>query len=206
MRTSKPCSTISYNSVDFLQRKLDDLIRRGFIDFYAFVEHLPEEDEEKKHKHLYLFPSKLVDTNQIRDELKEFDSNNPLKPLGCLPFQSSKFADWYLYILHDTAYLTSKGQARKYHYTDDDIISSDHDYFNELKHTIDWSKINTLGSVVQAAESGISFAEWIKSAPVSLLSVRSAQFIFEQVQKGADFNRAGRFTHTPIDDDGVIDE
>ena len=206
MRTSKPCSTISYNSIEFLQRKLDDLIRRGFIDFYAFVEHLPEEDEEKKHKHLYLFPSKLVDTNQIRDELKEFDPNNPTKPLGCLPFQSSKFADWYLYILHDSAYLTSKGQARKYHYTDDDIISSDSDYFNELRHTIDWSKINTLGQVVQAAESGISFSEWIKNSPVSLLSVRSAQFIFEQVQKGADFNRNGRFTHTPVDDDGVIDE
>ena len=206
MRTSKPCSTISYNTGDFLQRKLDELIRRGFIDFYAFVEHLPEEDEEKKHKHLYLFPSKLIDTNQIRDELKEFDPKNPTKPLGCLPFQSSKFADWYLYIVHDTAYLTSKGQARKYHYTDDDIIASDSDFFNELRHTIDWSKINVLGQVVQAAESGIPFSEYIKQSPVGLLGVRSAQFIFEQVQKGADFNRAGRHTHTPVDDDGVIDE
>ena len=206
MRTSKPCSTISYNTGEFLQRKLDDLIRRGFIDFYAFIEHLPEEDEEKKHKHLYLFPSKLVDTNQIRDELKEFDPNNPTKPLGCLPFQPSKFADWYLYIVHDSAYLTSKGQARKYHYTDEDIIASDSDFFNELRHTIDWSKINVLGQVVQAAESGISFAEYIKSSPVGLLGVRSAQFIFEQVQKGSDFNRAGRYTHTPVDDDGVIDE
>jgi len=206
LRTSKPCSTISYNTGETLQRKLDELVRRGFIDFYAFIEHLPEEDEEKKHKHLFLFPSKLLDTNQIREELKEFDPNNPTKPLGTLPFQSSKFADWYLYIVHDTAYLTSKGQARKYHYTDDDIIASDSDFFNELKHTIDWSKINVLGQVVQAAESGISFGEYIKSAPVGLLAVRSAQFIFEQVQKNEGFSRSGRVTHTPIDEDGVIEE
>lgn len=207
MRTSKPCSTISYNTDDFLKRKLDDLIRRGFLDFYAFIEHEPEEDEEKKHKHLYLFPSKLVDTNQIREELKEPDLNDITKPpLGCMPFQSSKFADWYLYILHDTAYLTSKGQARKYHYTDEDIITSDKDFFNEQKHTIDWSKINLLGQVIEAAKSGITFAEFLQSTPISLLGVRSAQFVFDEVQKGAAFNRAGRQTHTPVDDDGVVQE
>lgn len=207
MRTSKPCSTISYNSDDFLKRKLDDLIRRGFLDFYAFVEHLPEEDEEKKHKHLYIFPSKLVDTNQIREELKEPDLNDITKPpLGCMPFQSSKFADWYLYIRHDTAYLASKGQARKYHYTDEDIITSDKDFFNELKHTIDWSKINQLGQIIEAAKSGMSFEDFIEAYPVPLLAVRSAQFVFERVQKNIPFDRAGRQTHTPIDEDGVVQE
>ena len=132
MRTSKPCSTISYNTAEFLTRKLNDLIKRGHIDFWCFIEHEPEEDEEKKHKHLYIFPSTLIDTNQLREELKENDVNNPLKPLGCMPFQSSKFADWYLYVVHDSSYLSSKGQARKYHYKDDDIIRSDNAVFNPL--------------------------------------------------------------------------
>lgn len=207
MRTSKPCSTISYNSAEFLSRKLNDLMKRGHIDFWAFIEHLPEEDEEKKHKHLYIFPSALLDTNQLREELKENDVNNPLKPLGCMPFQSSKFADWYLYVIHDSSYLASKGQSRKYHYKDDDIIRSDSDFFNEQKHTIDWSRINILGGVIEAAKSGMSFAEYIQTSPLSLLSVRSAQFVFEQVQNARPLERSGRTTHTPvIDEDGVIVE
>lgn len=198
MRTSKPCSTISYNSAEFLERKLNELVTRGFVDFWAFAEHLPEEDEEKKHKHLYIFPSKLLDTNQLRDELKEYDPTNPLKPLGCMPFQSSKFADWYLYVLHDSGYLSSKGQSRQYHYTDKDIINSDADFFNELRHTIDWSKINQLGQVVQAAQSGMSFGEFVRSGNLSLLSVRAAQFVFEQVQSPqGSLDRSDRSTHTP---------
>lgn len=197
MRTSKPCSTISYNSSDFLKRKLDELVNRGFLDFWAFIEHMPEEDEEKKHKHLYLFPSHLLDTNQLRDELKEFDEANPLKPLGVMPFMSSKFPDWYLYVIHDSSYLAGKGQMRKYHYQDNEIINSDADFFNELKHQIDWSKINVLGQVIQAAESGMSFGEYVKTANVSLLSVRSAEFVFEQIQKGSSLNRNGGVSHTP---------
>ena len=44
MKTSKPFSTISYNTADFLSVKLNDLVNRRKIAFWAYVEHLPEED------------------------------------------------------------------------------------------------------------------------------------------------------------------
>ena len=39
MRTSKPFSTISYNTEDYLTAKLDELVTTRKIEFYAFIEH-----------------------------------------------------------------------------------------------------------------------------------------------------------------------
>ena len=213
MRTTRPFSTISYNTKGFLKTKLDDLVRRHKIDFYAFVEHQPEADEKgKSHIHLYIEPTSAIDTAQFLDEFLEIDlSDITKKPLRCRPCRSSKFDDWYLYSLHDSAYLASKGQTREYHYTDDDIVVSDEDDFIDLKHHIDWSKINTLGKVIQAAEEGVTFKEFIKTNPVNMLSVRSVQFVFDQFQKSFEYpERAGRSTHSPkepkFDSDGVLIE
>lgn len=198
MRTTKPFSTISYNTDSFLKLKLDDLTRRHVIEFYCFIKHEPEEDEKKAHIHLYVEPSSHIDTVQFVNEFSEVDLKNPLKPLGCLRCQSSKFADWYLYAIHDSAYLSSKGQSRKYHYNDDDLVKSDDDVFLDLKHHIDWSKINTLGKVLQAAQDGQTFEEFIIQNPVPLLSVRSVQFVFERVQNQLHTtDRNGSSTHTP---------
>lgn len=209
MRTTKPCSTISYNTDDFLTVKLNDLIRKGHIDFWAYIKHHAEEDETKDHKHLLIYPSKLLDTNQLKEELLEPDFNNLTnKPLGCMPFRSSKFPDWYLYVLHDSGYLANKGQKRKYHYTDSDIVCSDTDFLIELKHLIDWSKINILGQVVQAAESGLTWGEYLKSANLSLNQIFGAKQVFEAVNGNADgLDRNGRYSHSPkFDDDGVLIE
>ena len=43
MKTTKACSTISYNSLDFLKDKLDQLVQRRYISFYAFVKHYAED-------------------------------------------------------------------------------------------------------------------------------------------------------------------
>lgn len=211
MRTSKPCSTISYNTAEFLAIKLKELQRKGFIDFWCYIEHHPEDDENKEHKHLFIMPSKLIDTNQIREELNELDPENLLdKPLGVMPFRSSKFADWYLYSLHDTAYLASKGQTRKYHYTDSDLVCSDTDYFVELKHQIDWSKINILGRVIQAAENGQSFSDFLKTTNIPIQQFYNAQRAFDYFYHSDDLDRNGRLTHTPkdikADADGVIED
>lgn len=208
MRTSKPCSTISYNSAEFLELKLNDLVRKRHIDFWAYLEHEPEEDEKKKHKHLLIYPGKLLDTNQLKEELEELYMDNLVgKPLGVMPFRSSKFADWFLYVIHDTSYLASKGQKRKYHYKDSDIVCSDTDFLAELKHTIDWSKINTLGQVIQAAEQGMSFIEFVKSTNLPLQQIGYASKVFELMSCPETY-RDDRFTHTPIepkiDADGVI--
>ena len=168
MKTSKAFSTISYNTEGFLKATLDRLVNTRKLDFYAFVEHYPEDDETKRHKHLFLVPNGKVDTDQVREELLEVDLSEPLKPLGCMPCKSSKFADWYLYSLHDAGYLASKGQTRRYHYQKGDFVVSDADYFNEEIHTIDHTKYNRFNELKRAIDEGRSFADVLASGIVPL--------------------------------------
>lgn len=179
MRTSKAFATISYNSTDFLKLKLGELVERGILDFWAFVDHLPEIDEKKSHKHLYCVPSKLFECSTLIEYLKEIDLNNPNeKPLTCIACRSSKFGDWFLYACHDSAYLASKGQARKYHYTIDDFVVSDADYFNELRHQIDMSKLNRMQRLVEAVHNGETFQSLVASGqiPIQLINQYSMAF------------------------------
>lgn len=162
MRTSKPFSTISYNTDEYLTAKLDELMTKRKIEFYAFIEHLPEDDETKKHKHLLIIPNGTINTDQVQDYLTELDPTNlDGKPLGCIMFRSSKFGDWYLYALHDVGYLAQCGQSRKYHYTQADFKVSDSDYLRELTHTIDYSPYNRFTQIRQAAEDGIAFSQLV---------------------------------------------
>lgn len=48
MRTSKPISTISYNTLPFLKEKLDDLVNNQVLEFYFFIWHHAEDDEAGK--------------------------------------------------------------------------------------------------------------------------------------------------------------
>ncbi len=106
MNTRSPIATISYNTNSFLIKELNSLIADKLIEFWAFVEHLPEEDEKKIHKHLYVVPSSTIDTFRINERLSELDIQNPnLPPLGCIRWVHSKFVDWYLYAIHDRDYL-----------------------------------------------------------------------------------------------------
>lgn len=168
MKTSKPFSTISYNSDDFLEYKLNELVRKRVLEFWAFVNHLPEDDQEKAHKHVYLVPNGRCDTDQLKDELLEVDPGKPDKPLGCIRFKSSTFADWYLYALHDTAYLALKGQARRYHYTQDDIWRSDSDYLFEEVHEIDYSKLNRFSTIRDAVDRGEDFGDFVDRGQVPI--------------------------------------
>lgn len=158
MRTSKPFSTISYNTDAFLQAKLDELVQAGVLDFWVYVNHLPEKDETKSHKHLFCVPSRLYDTASFCEYLKELDIAKPdKKPLGCIACHSSKFGDWFLYSCHDKYYLASKGQSRSIEYQLKDFVSSDDDYFNELRQTCDLAKLNRMHIIIDAIEKGQSF-------------------------------------------------
>lgn len=103
VRTTKPISTISFNTPDYLAVKLSELTQAKILSFWAFIPHLPEDDEggKKEHIHVYIEPSKMVQTDDIRHELRQPDPNQPNMLLGCLPFKSSNFGNWYLYGLHD---------------------------------------------------------------------------------------------------------
>lgn len=189
-------STISYNTEDFLIEKLNYMLDHNIIDFWAYIYHYKEEDEEKDHIHLYVVPSQLIDSNQFNREFVEFVEGEKLPRKNRPWVPSSKFDHWFLYIIHHAGYLASKGQSRKYHYSIDDVMRSDSVYLLDKVHQIDWTKINPLGSVIEAAKSGISFAEFLQKSNLNILQVRSAQFVFEQVQ-GGQLNRNGRLTHTP---------
>lgn len=86
MRTTKPISTISFNSREYLALKLHELQKSGRISFWAFVEHQPEDDEagKKVHNHVFVIPSKMLQTDDLREELKEYDPEHPDKPKAVL--------------------------------------------------------------------------------------------------------------------------
>lgn len=144
MQTSKPISTISYNSKKFLNSKLQEYVTSGSVEFWCYIEHEPEEDELKAHIHLLVIPNKRIDTGVLKEDLKEVDPKNPDKPLGVTIFCPSKVDDWFLYNMHYKPYLDAKLLERKFHYTKDAFVCSDVDAFTELfKHAFSESQFVT---------------------------------------------------------------
>lgn len=130
MRTSKPISTVSYNSPDYLRAVLDRLVESGLLTAWAYIYHQPEEGERKVHAHVFLEPSKQVQTDDLRKLFAEPDPSGNPKSLGCMPMRKSELTNWWLYGLHDPGYLARKGERREYVYQRSDIVTSDDDYFD----------------------------------------------------------------------------
>ena len=196
MRSARPFSTISYNSESFLRSKLEELINEGILDFWAFIDHAPEEDELKAHKHVYFIPSSIVHTDYIKKYLQEYDEKNPDKPLGVTIFSSSKFDDWYLYGCHDKAYLASKGQSRKHQYVKSQFVTSDIDHFGELIRCVDRSKYIGLERVVDAVVNGMQFADMVRLGQVPIQLINQYKYAYDCIAQSTT-QRAGRETHTP---------
>lgn len=173
MRTTKPIATISFNTPDFLKLKLNELLKAGRLSFWAFIVHKPEDDEggKKVHCHLYVEPSKMLQTDDLKAELKEYDPDHPDTPRGCISFNSSKFDPWYLYALHDKRYLASKGQSRKFHYEHDNIVSSDDDDLIFKARSIDMISLSPYADMEDAQRQGLSFAEYFRRGTVPLPQV-----------------------------------
>ena len=140
MNTSKPISTISYNSENFLLSRLCEYGK--LLSFWAAIRHTGEDDEggAKDHWHIYAEPSKRFQTDSLH--FSEPDPLHPDKPLRCMSWRSSAFADWYLYVLHDPSYLCSKGLIRKYHYKHSDFVTSSDDELNMLAKSINRLKVS----------------------------------------------------------------
>ena len=200
MKTSKPFSTISYNTADFLTVKLNDLVNRRKLAFWAYVEHLPEEDEKKAHKHLYIVPNGQINTDEVLlDILVEYDPTHPEKPLGCINPKSSKFYDWYMYSIHDVDYLSSKGQSRKYHYRREEVACSDTDYLNEEIHQMDMSKLSKVKALNEAIRDGVPFEELLMRGQIPVQQVYAFQKTYGMLQTYTFRN--GRDTHQNVDED-----
>ena len=199
MKTSKPFSTISYNSNDFLTLKLDDLVHRRKIAFYAYVHHLREDDETKEHKHLYIVPNGQVNTDEVLDYLLEYDATHPDKPLGCIPCHSSKFTDWFLYSSHDKDYLASKGQSRRFNYQKKEFHVSDADYFNEEIHRMDLSHLTKIKALRTAVENDVPFEEMLMNGQIPVQQVYAYRQAYDTISGYLDrTERGGRTSHQII--------
>lgn len=206
MKTSKPFSTISYNSVEFLNLKLTDLVNRNILSFYTFVYHYAEADEKKDHIHLIMFPNGQIQTDTLKAYLRELNPNDPTAPpLGVMPFNSSKWSDWFLYSSHDTAYLASKGQTRQYHYTEEDFYSSEPDYLHEMIHTIDRSRYAKTLEFVQSVQEGTPFTDLVLQGKIPAPQFGQWRAMYDYLNSATAY-RSGRTTHTPKPLPNAFDE
>ena len=184
--------------------KLRELTRAGIITFWCFIHHLPEDDEggKKEHNHVYIEPSHLLQTDDLRSQFEEFDPDKPDKPRGCLSFSSSKFADWYLYGLHDPRYLAMKGQSRKYHYHADDMCPSDEDELIFRVKSIDLLSLSRFSDMEDAQSQGLTYPEYFArgTVPIQQVKVFEAAWNTLLANKKKFTYRNGRKNH-PMDVD-----
>lgn len=201
MRTTKPISTISYNTAEYLYLKLSELKANKIISFFAFIQHKAESDEggKKDHIHLFIEPAKMLQTEDLRQEFLEPNGEDPTKPLGCIAFHSSKFDDWCLYSLHDSRYLAMKGQAREYHYFYDEILSSDADDLNYRYRSIDLLSLSVYADMQDAINQGVTMHEYFARGVVPMANVRNFTLAWELL-KANKVERNGRAGHEPSSD------
>lgn len=170
MKTRREISTISYNTVEFLTYKLNDLLDRHIISFWSFITHYPEEDEKKEHHHVYMRPNGQLDTMDLQLEFRELDPNNPKKPKGCIDFHVSKIDDWIPYNEHNPTYLAFKFESRKYHYNKSNFYTSDPDtfdfYYHQAFYCSDWAK--EIARLQKINDPNVSPAELVRSGVIPL--------------------------------------
>lgn len=200
MRTTKPISTISYNSPLFLALKLEELRKAKVITWWAYIPHIAEDDEQgkKDHIHVYVEPARMLQTEDLREELREPDSEHD-KPLGCLSWESSKFDHWYMYVLHDKRYLASKGQSRRYSYRHDDIVTNDDDELLHKARRIDHLSLSPYGDMLDAIQHGLTWPEYFARGTVPLPQLNAFEKAWGLlVAQRTDRN--GRSGHDDVED------
>ena len=196
MRTTKPISTVSFNTDEYLELKLRELQKAKIISFWAFIHHLPEDDEggKKHHCHVYMEPSKMLQTDDVKEHFWEYDPENPNKPLGCISFRASKFDDWYLYAIHDPAYLARKGMSRKYHYKHEDVKSSDPDDLLYRVRMINRVAVSPYSAMQEAIQNGLTWQEYFSRGTVPIPQIRQFEAAWYMLLNHTT-NRAGRENH-----------
>ena len=194
MKTTKSISTISYNSTSYLIGTLNDLVKSKKVTYWCFIYHkaepTPDEAGLKAHHHVYIEPSKLIQTDDIVDALKEIDFNHPDKTLGCMPFRTTKrFGDWYLYALHDRRYLSLKNQSRHFHYTSDDIKTNNPEYLAYLVYNIDMSEISPYDVMYEYITKGILFTDYVRDMHISPLHASQYKKVWDYMISDTYCNR-----------------
>ena len=167
MATSKPISTISYNTEEFLKEKLNELYEQHIIQAYMYIKHIGE-GGDKDHIHLRIEPNKRIDPMDIRTILTEYirepGNEEVYKPTTVRPFRPSKEEDWFLYAIHDPQYMKIKyanDKLEKLPYQDSNIITSpDYDLRVAMLRARQYLN-NTSANVLKQIEEGKSARELI---------------------------------------------
>lgn len=132
MITRSPFGFISYNSRKFLKSVLETFIDEGKFFRCACWYH-ESTGEEKNHFHCWVEPAVQIDTATIVDRFVEIDEEtNTTQSIAILPHCSSKWNDAYLYGIHNSDYLVSKGLFRE----NVNIVSDMHIYLGDFKTDI----------------------------------------------------------------------
>lgn len=185
MATSKPISTISYNSPEFLVARLEALASAGAFSSWFFIEHLAEAKDEtpgKAHIHLLICPNKRIDLVKLQQEFKEVQPKG--KPLGVMPFRNAKVNDWILYALHDTDYLISKGLKREYRYLPEQMICSDADYFMALLCEARQELLTTpQRAIKEAVLNSESFEQLLDSGRIGINQVHNSAIMYDALKR-----------------------
>lgn len=183
--TTKTISTISFNTQEYLVSRLNSLVKADIIVYWLAIKHFPEEDETKEHFHVLIEPNGKVNLSDLRRELQELDPKRPDKPLGCLPFNVTKdLGDWVLYAEHDEDYLLEKGEARKYHYSQEEILRSDDDIFEHILHSFNKSDYTKGANIIKAICEGADAFELVRNGTIKLSEwyrYRGAYFDIKEV-------------------------
>lgn len=193
MQTTKLISTISFNSPEFLQGKLCDLVSQGVIEYAHWIFHEPEEDELKAHAHIVLKPNRRLDTSALANEFKESVPGEKLSR-GILPFKPSKMRDWVLYAVHDLAYLLTKNQTRKLHYDKAAILSTEPDLLEEDWREAHEGEDTRMRQVIELAENGVSFHDMLKMGLIPINHMFQYREVVDQFFNPST-SRAGREGH-----------
>lgn len=183
MRTSKPISTVSYNTPAFFEGTCDRLLKSKIISFYAFIVHKGEDDEsgKKDHIHAYFELSKTVQTDDLKEMFIEPDPTNT-KPLCCLNFRPSKFAEWYQYGLHDPYYLMQKGMERKFSYKHEDIITSSEEELHALSYDVVGKPSHNLYNIIERCVSlGMPFNEIVAHGFIPPMLLGAGQVFYSNL-------------------------
>lgn len=206
MKTSKPISTISYNSPDFLRNKINEWKSKGFIEYGMWIKHLPDEDNKKIHYHVFLKPAKLIQTMELEADSCEipmgtFSEVSPsadttdisatvVKPLKMISFRMSKEDDWILYGIHDKTYLAEKGMERTHHYTFSDIETTCMDTLHDMiTHLIDNRKGRLEVRIFDCIEKGFNWRDIVSTGIIPLKQMHNAFMFYKALTYQAQDNR-----------------
>ena len=193
MQTIRVISNISYNTIEFFESKIAELVSLRRIDWAYWVFHLADEDELKDHIHFVLKPSKRLETADLRDFFKELDPNHD-KPRTCTARwqPTNSIDDWLLYAKHDPAYLTSKGQYRRHHYEWKDIKATDEDALQADISCIDMRKYYILEWLEDAARSQTPFYVLVQQGLIPIAQRSQFEFQYNALRRAIENEKQGK--------------